>query len=265
MFAASIHKIKIQLKIYFKKTKVYLPIRYILTKYFLEIDNRNIVKLIFGNSTPKILKGPFKDLSYLRVSTGSVLLPKIIGSYEEPISNIIEKIILDNKYKKIIDIGCAEGYYAIGLAKSLPECQITAIDTDSYALYLCKKLSKLNNAKNVIFVKEFTESIIKDSNSVNTLIICDIEGDELFVLNPNNYKFLLNCDLLIECHDFFKEGTTKSLLEFYEKTHQVEFILDYKTRINHYDIPAFNYSQNVNLFDEKRPDGMNWLYLIKNK
>lgn len=265
MVGLSNYKIKLLLKKFIKKTKVYLPIRYILTKYFLEIDNRNIVKLIFGNSTPKILNGPFKDLSYLRVSTGSALLPKIIGSYEEPIMHIIDNIVSENRYKKIIDIGCAEGYYTVGLAKTLPDCQITAIDTDSYALYLCNKLSKLNNAKNVIFLKEFTESIIKDSNSVNTLIICDIEGDELFVLNPNNYKFLLNCDLLIECHDFIKEGTTKSLSEFYEKTHSIEVILDYKIRINNYDLPTLNYTQNGNLFDEKRPDGMNWLYLIKNK
>jgi len=84
-------------------------------------------------------------------------------------------------------------------------------------------------------------------------------------LNPNNAKFLLNCDLLIECHDFLIEGTTQSLTEFYEKTHHIEVIVDYPDRVHNYDIPKFRYPKNVNLFDEKRPDGMNWLYLKKNK
>lgn len=256
-------KIKRLLKKNIKESKVYIPIRYVLTKYFLEIDNRNIVKLIFGNSTPKVLNGPFKDLNYLRVSAGSVLLAKLTGSYEEPILDIIEKIVSENKHQKIIDIGSAEGYYAVGLAKLLPDCQITAIDTDGYARYLCKKLSKLNNTNNVLVLKEFTENIILESNKVETLIICDIEGDELFLMNPNLYKSLLNCDLLIECHDFIKDGTTKTLIEYYEKTHSVESIVDYKGRVRQYEIPNLEYAAKLNLFNEKRPDGMNWLYLKK--
>jgi hypothetical protein len=266
MLVATIRKYKMKrlLRKILGKTKVYVTLRYFLSIYLMYMENKKILKLIFGNSNPTILNGPFKGLSYLRVSTGSMLLAKIIGSYEEPIMHIIEKIVSEKKYKKIIDIGCAEGYYAVGLAKLLPDCQITAIDTDSFALFLCKKLSKLNQTENLILVNQFTESIIQDSNLVDTLIICDIEGDELVVLNPNNAKFLLNCDLLIECHDFLVEGTTQSLTEFYEKTHTIEFIPDYHVRFNHYDIPKFNYAKKIDLFDERRPEGMNWLYLKKN-
>ena len=245
------------------KTKVYVTLRCFLSIYLMYMENKNILKLIFGNSNPTILNGPFKGLSYLRVSTGSMLLAKIIGSYEEPIMHIFEKIVSEKKYKKIIDIGCAEGYYAVGLAKLLPHCQITAVDNNSFALNLCKKLAKLNATKNLIFLNEFTENIIQDSNLVDTFIICDIEGDELVVLNPNNAKFLLNCDLLIECHDFLIEGTTQSLTEFYEKTHHIEVIVDYPDRVRNYDIPKFIYPKNLTLLDEKRPEGMNWIYLKK--
>jgi len=144
---------KIQLKNYIRKTKVYIKIRYFLSIYLIYIENKNSLKLIFGNSIPTILNGPFKGLRYLSLSTGSVLLAKIMGSYEEPIRHIFEKIVSEKRYKKIIDIGCAEGYYAVGLAMLLPRCQITAIDNNSFALYLCKKLAKLNHTKKRKFSK----------------------------------------------------------------------------------------------------------------
>jgi hypothetical protein len=50
---------------------------------------------IYSKSPIVILNGPFKDMKYINTSNHSSLLPKIIGSYEEPIHRWILDILED--------------------------------------------------------------------------------------------------------------------------------------------------------------------------
>lgn len=63
-----------------------------------------------------ILSGPFKGLMYPRESVGSAWAPKLLGTYESELSPTIERIV-SGGYRSVVDIGAAEGYYAVGLAK----------------------------------------------------------------------------------------------------------------------------------------------------
>ena len=60
----------------------------------------------------KVIHGPFEGLQYPDArSSGSSLLPKLIGSYEHELHEIINDA-LGQSYTDLVDIGCAEGYYA---------------------------------------------------------------------------------------------------------------------------------------------------------
>ena len=78
------------------------------TRKFLKI------KSAFGYPCT-IAAGPFAKMKYSFESHGSSIVPKLVGSYEAPLESWIEEAI-KNGYNRIIDIGCAEGYYAVGLA-----------------------------------------------------------------------------------------------------------------------------------------------------
>ena len=90
----------------------------------------------------KIAAGPFAGMRYITRSCGSKLAPKLIGCYERELHPAIEQIIAGN-YQRIIDIGCAEGYYAVGLAwkTNLP---VVAFDTNPDAHTYVKELAELN-------------------------------------------------------------------------------------------------------------------------
>jgi hypothetical protein len=63
----------------------------------------NALKSISPNLTVK--HGPFKGMVYPeKMSVGSTLCPKLLGSYERELHPVIEKIRL-NKYSEIVDIG----------------------------------------------------------------------------------------------------------------------------------------------------------------
>lgn len=50
-------------------------------------------------------------------------VPNLVGSYESELHLQIEQLILERP-QVVIDVGCAEGYYAVGLAQRLPDATI---------------------------------------------------------------------------------------------------------------------------------------------
>jgi len=80
-----------------------------------EQEESKIMLEVFNNEYI-VQNGHFKGMKYIKRSSGSALLPKILGSYEEPIQGWIREVIEDKNYENILDIGCAEGYYACGFA-----------------------------------------------------------------------------------------------------------------------------------------------------
>lgn len=71
-------------------------------------------------------------------SWGNHQVPYILGSYEEELHEVVEEIIARSP-AVVVDIGAAEGYYAIGFARRLPKTTVFAIDLDSRARQVCEE------------------------------------------------------------------------------------------------------------------------------
>jgi hypothetical protein len=89
----------------------------------------------------RVLYGIFSGMDYsLADAAGSRLSPKIIGSYESELHHTYQDIFQNaSRYSDVIDVGCAEGYYAVGVAMKMPNVLVHAFDTDAAALSLCKQ------------------------------------------------------------------------------------------------------------------------------
>jgi hypothetical protein len=79
---------------------------------------------LYGTSPIEILDGPFTGLKFVGCSNLGTIVPKWIGTYESQLQPIIESIIGSGDYRTVIDIGAAEGYYAVGLAWRLPHASV---------------------------------------------------------------------------------------------------------------------------------------------
>jgi len=179
---------------------------------------------IFKNKV--VLNGPFKDMAYPNfISNGSSLYPKLLGSYELEIQDIVSDLIF-KKFTKIIDIGSAEGYYAIGFALKSNESKIIAFDSNNEALENCKKMAKINKVLDKCEFKPFcSKSFLLNENLDNSLIISDCEGyeKELFLDKAIVYK-LKNTTLLIETHDHVDINLSNNLKKFYNISHKITSI-----------------------------------------
>ena len=212
-----------------------------------------------------VLNGPFKGMKYPYLkSAGSSIFPKIIGSYEKELSEIIAAI-LQQDYETIVDIGCAEGYYAIGLGMHMRNAKIFAYDTDEEALRLCKEMGDINGVK--VHVGQFCDKDILTNLNIGerALIISDCEGYETKLFDEETADCLKHHDLLIESHDMIDLGTTRMLLSVFSKTHNCEIVesIDDIVKAYTYDyeeLNDFTLQERHRLVAEGRTDIMRWIF-----
>ena len=74
---------------------------------------------------------------------GSMLLPKLVGSYEAELVAVIGAVVAAHP-PVVVDLGAAEGYYAVGLARALPNAEVHAFELDEQARRACQRLADLN-------------------------------------------------------------------------------------------------------------------------
>lgn len=172
-----------------------------------------VYEKFYAKNNITVLSGSFKGLKYFNETVWGPITPKWIGSYEIELNSIIEEII-ENDYKNIIDIGCAEGYYAIGLAYRMPKVEVFGFDIDFISRGQAKRLARLNSVEDRVNISDYctTEDISRLSTK-NTLLICDIEGFERTLLEPETCQSLLSIDILVEVHEGFGQPSTLDLLK----------------------------------------------------
>lgn len=227
-----------------------------------QLTEEKILQEIFKNNLV-ILNGPFKGMGYIHRSSCSALFPKIIGSYEEPIANLIDDVVKNTYYDCIFDIGCAEGYYAVGLAVAKPDIRVKAYDIDPAAIAACRQLKQLNHVDNLEVLNEafdFKQNLEPGHN----FFLIDIEGHERALLDPKVKDRMRNSDILVEVHDHLEPNIGQKIVHIYADTHSAIRIYDYPYRKKNYNVGPLITNSHLTyntLIDEKRPEGMSWLFL----
>lgn len=187
--------------------------------------------LILQSYGPLVQSGPFSGMR-LEVDTawhtwsGGIPIPMLIGCYEQQLHNSIEKAI-SRAPSLVIDVGCADGYYAVGFARRMSHAKVMAFDIDENAQEICREMSTSNNVeRNVIISGELTpEALIKIvDQGERSLIFMDCEGFEAKLVCSATASYLRNSDLIIECHEPIAPGSSKGIIDLLESSHYVERI-----------------------------------------
>ena len=218
-------------------------------------------------SNLQVLNGPFKGMKYPSLdAVGSSLYPKIIGSYEQELTPIFERIIT-KEYTEILDIGCAEGYYAVGFGLKFPKAKIYGYDINHRARILCRSMAQLNNTYDRLSLnKQCSSNELKDFNfSGKGLIISDCEGFEKELFTVDSLSNLTNADVLIEVHDFIDITISGYLESLFSETHVIHKIksIDDLDKAKQYNFPETNklsLEEKGILFAEGRPQLMEWFF-----
>ena len=219
----------------------------------------------------KVLGGPFRGMHYVSESIGSVLLPKTLGCYELELQPIIERY-LSRKAGQFIDVGAAEGYYAVGLASRCPASRVVAFEALESGRNVLRRLAELNGVSGRVDVHEFCAADTFEravSASCPDLIIMDVEGGENELLRQQVLPLLEKSDLIVELHPWICPTIESDLKDRFARTHQAGVI---STRPRTWaDLPfssIHNYLYSrwfIPKLDEMRPEPMRWLVLTSLK
>ncbi len=190
-----------------------------------------IQNTLIAKEGTKIRRGPFKGMEFLAESSEGCHVAKLLGTYEQPIHSYINSITKAS-YQRVINVGCAEGYYAIGLALLMKEVEVLAYDTNRAAQEACDQLAAKNEIQDRISTfGELTPSDLTDSLLNESLIFCDIEGAEIDLLNPDLAPALKHVDILVESHECLVPGVTGTLKSRFEETHDIHEVVDDGMRV----------------------------------
>jgi len=185
---------------------------------------RRLVKRIVERRGLVVQSGPFQGMRYLDRACSSTLLPKLLGTYEDELHATLAKLKPESR-RTIIDIGCAEGYYAVGLALRAPDAVVLAYDIDPIARAECAKLAALNGVAARVVVKErFEPTDMQAFGDSRPFVVCDVDGFEIELFAPRMSKYWINADLLVELHDYLGTPCRDTVERCLAPTHQIEII-----------------------------------------
>ena len=178
-----------------------------------------------------VLQGPLSGIKFIEKSAEGCHIPKLLGCYEQPLLPYIKKAI-GAEYESIVNIGSAEGYYAVGMALRLPNTVVHAYDLSMTAQSSCRNLAELNGiSERVTIGSLFKTDHFSQFRDMKTLIICDIEGGEVDLLDPYDAPALRHLDIIVEAHEGEHPGTIETLMDRFNTTHSIEVVYDNGQRI----------------------------------
>jgi len=170
---------------------------------------------------PVVAAGPFRGMIYDVAASEGSYPARLLGCYEASLAPVIEAAIA-LAYPLVIDVGCAEGYYAVGLARRMPQATVWARDASDRAQRLCRELSAQNGVANRVQVGGIlTHADLGVCAAQPTFIFCDIEAAEGELLDPAAAPALTRADILVEVHEGMKPGLMALLTGRFADSHQI--------------------------------------------
>ena len=212
--------------------------------------------------------GPFEGLEYDQSAVGfaEALVAKLIGAYERELHAAIRAVQGDEDIDTVVNVGCAEGYYAVGLAHSTPRLRVHAFDLSPTMRRLCRRMAARNGVLDRITIGSRCDLGTLDALAGRrTLVLADCEGCELELLRPSDVPGLREATVLVELHDFDDPDTTSKVLQRFESTHSAELISSEPRFVTEHpepgELPGISPVEHELALLEFRPSVMQWAVL----
>lgn len=220
----------------------------------------------------RVHTGPFAGMQFVERATWGAYIPKLLGTYELELHGYVERLIA-KRPSHIIDIGGAEGYYAVGLLRRLPRARLVVFEQQADARQELARLAQMNAVEERLSIRESCDpaglaAALREG--IAPFIVSDVEGYEAELLDPERIPGLREADLLIEVHDSRVAGCANLLCERFAPTHtvtripqQARTLADYPLKhamARHWPAAVLKYGLN-----EFRSPLNSWVYLERTR
>lgn len=205
----------------------------------------------------EVLHGPFAGMRYAPRATGGVhhLVAKLLGAYEEELADAIAAQVA-RRPPTFVDLGAADGYYAVGFARASPGTDVHAYEIDPVARRALRANARENGVRVRIHGPANARRLAAHDLD-GAFVLCDLEGAELDVLGGEALLALARSTLLVELH-----GTGPALRERFAASHAVTEVGSRERDPGaHRELDGAPPELRVHAVDELRQGPMTWLLL----
>lgn len=251
-----------------------LKILKIVLKNWL-LQKRNFFEYFASNrvywiTSLQVAEGPFKGMHYVESSSGSAYFPKLLGTYEKELNKDIESFIAKD-FKKLVNVGGGEGYFAVGFAMRLKNIKVEVFEPGFLACHLMEKMATINKVNSLL---KINAKICEPSDLENALektahnfIFMDVEGAELELLDPVKVPSIMNSSIIVEIHDTVSPDLGETIKNRLLETHSFHEVWAVDREISDLTISMgwkrIFKSAFLNLMNEGRGSKMRWFIFEK--
>ena len=191
---------------------------------------RSLSRQIYEQCGGIVQRGPFTGMRWLDSPRwgGSEKGVMLLGLYEQEVLNNF--VAASSKYRTFVDVGAADGYYAVGFLINGKVERSIAFEAAEEGRKTIRRLAEKNGVLDKISILgKASDNFAKDLLSLNvvpseSMFLVDIEGAEFNVLTEDLLDFLKSSLIIVETHAHIfpdPQGMMDSLVKRASKTHRI--------------------------------------------
>jgi hypothetical protein len=213
-------------------------------------------------------------MNYIHDTIAGGYAPKLLGIYERELHGIIMSLSALG-IRHVINIGAADGYYAVGLSRMFPELRVIAFEMEPRGRTFVRAMAERNGVLPQIEIRgrcEAEDLSLAIVEPRQTVVLCDVEGYEEVLMDPEKVPGLRNAYLLVEIHDNKNPGVSEKIRHRFGSSHQIQTIWQEKRGPAEFPFVtrytrALDPEQLAAAVDEGRPvrpgaTPMSWFWLV---
>ena len=230
-----------------------------------------LLREVYKRTNLTVQQGPFTGLRYARPE-GNAVSAKLLGLYEKELYSIFAEL-QDTAPWTVLDIGSAEGFFSLGLARFSSVRRVISFEMLEAARQLQTANARLNRLEDKVALHgectdEQLQAALSEINLDEKLfVLCDVEGCEGVLLDPGNHPRLKAAHILVEVHDILQPGIASLLTGRFEHTHTIHRIDAVPRKCSDYPYAAWHRHFFKDFYYEcvvsdLRPEGMFWYWMV---
>jgi hypothetical protein len=199
--------------------------RVLFFKCIFAVGDTAVKLLLFRKDCVKVWSGPFAGMCWGTRAVGSELPPKLLGTYEMELAAIIERLPV---FDLVIDIGAAEGWYAVGLLHRKIAQKVVAFELTEQGRTACQDNARRNAVAEQLEIRgkcdvaELQHLLGSPPRAdFRVLIVSDCEGFESELFSGRVLELCRKAHLIIETHELLVPGTHKRLARELAVSHEI--------------------------------------------
>jgi hypothetical protein len=220
----------------------------------------NLARRFTALHGPNVQGGPFAGM-YYPLPGADMPVSKLLGCYEAELHDRI-RCGIRLAPPTFIDLGCADGYYAVGFATASPTTFVHAFDVSKSARTICRAIAEANGVAGRISLHgKATARALRRLPLEGSVVLCDVEGAEFDIFRDAAVDALRSALVIVELHQRRRPGVDLALLSRFEPSHSCE-IISAKPRdpVDYPQLGLFSEAERDLAINELRwrTDGLRW-------